>query len=152
MATRSSISIRNVDGTYTGIYCHWEGYLSNNGRILEQHYAAAAKRRQLMALGSLSILRPKIGKKHAFTNPHKRGTPEHEAWENRYKDWCTAYGRDRGDEGGAAVTTHTVLDLLDKLGQEYDYLWFNGRWHVRCYATGTQFVTLNEARQVEAED
>jgi hypothetical protein len=152
MATRSSISIRNEDGSYTGIYCHWDGYLSNNGRILEHHYANEDKIRQLMALGSLSSLRPEIGEKHPFDNPHKWGTPEHEAWENRYKDWCTAYGRDRGEKNVAAVTTHTVMDLLDKLGQEYDYLWFDGRWHVRFYATDTRFVTLDEAQQLEAED
>jgi hypothetical protein len=40
-------------------------------------------------------------------------------------------------------------DLLTKLGQEYDYLWEDGGWKVRCYATGTRFVTLDEAVQTE---
>ena len=85
MATRSSISIRNEDGTYTGIYAHWDGYLSNNGRILEQHYTNEEKIRQLMALGSLSSLRPEIGERQDFNQPTS-------------KDWCLAYGRDRGED------------------------------------------------------
>ena len=136
MATRSSISIRNEDGTYTGIYAHWDGYLSNNGRILEQHYTNEEKIRQLMALGSLSSLRPEIGERQDFNQPTS-------------KDWCLAYGRDRGEDDVAAITTHTVLDLLRELGQEYDYLWFDERWHVRFHATGDRFVTLEEARKLE---
>ena len=139
MATRGSISIRNEDGTYTGIYCHWDNYLSHTGRILEQHYADETKIRQLMALGSLSSLRPEIGERQDFNQPTS-------------KDWCLAYGRDRGERDQEAITTHTVLDLLDRLGQEYDYLWFDGCWHVRCYATDTRFVTLEEARRLQAEE
>ena len=65
------------------------------------------------------------------------------------KDWCLAYGRDRGEKDQEAITTHTVARLLGELGQEYDYLWFDGRWHVRFHATGDRFVTLDEARNLE---
>lgn len=33
MATRSRIGIENQDGTVTSVYCHWDGYPENNGRI-----------------------------------------------------------------------------------------------------------------------
>jgi hypothetical protein len=152
MATRSSISIRNEDGSYTGIYCHWDGYLSNNGRILAENYTSEDKIRQLLALGSISSLGAEIGEKHAFSNPNKYGSDEYRAWEEAHSNWCTAYGRDRGEKNTAAVTKRTVLELLDKIGQEYDYLWYDGKWHVRCYATGTRFVTLDEARAMQGED
>ena len=38
MATRSTIAVVNPDNTVTQIYCHWDGYLSHNGRILKESY------------------------------------------------------------------------------------------------------------------
>ena len=44
MATRSVIAvleakgIGGADDTIKAIYCHNDGYLSNNGKILDQHY------------------------------------------------------------------------------------------------------------------
>jgi len=151
MATRSSISIRNEDGSYTGIYCHWDGYLSYNGHILETAYTDEAKIRQLMELGDLSSLGTEIGEQHEFRNPHKLNSPEYQEWENRHSNWCTAFARDRGEKNTQADNYRTMQDLLGKLGQEYDYLWDGKGWSVRCYATGTRFVSLSEARRIEAE-
>lgn len=60
MSTNSSISMLNDDGTVTSIYCHWDGYLSYNGRILYDHYNDKEKVKQLIALGSLSSLREHV--------------------------------------------------------------------------------------------
>ena len=38
MSTRSNISIKRKDGTYDKIYCHSDGYLEYNGRILDTFY------------------------------------------------------------------------------------------------------------------
>lgn len=43
MSTRSMIGRLNDDGTITGIYCHFDGYLSHVGRILATHYTDPAK-------------------------------------------------------------------------------------------------------------
>ena len=56
MATRSTIAIKQNDGEYKQIYCHWDGYLSNNGLILLKNYDTPEKVRQLIWLGSLSSL------------------------------------------------------------------------------------------------
>lgn len=151
MGTRSSISIRNADGSYTGIYCHWDGYLSNNGRILREHYNTEEKIRQLMALGDVSSLKPEIGEKHPFDNPYRWNDPQHEAWEARYGNWCKAYGRDRGETGCESRTHPTLEALLAQIGQEYDYLWEGNGWHVRFYHTDG-FVTLDEAERLEKEE
>ncbi len=37
MSTRSRIAIENVDNTVTSIYCHFDGYVSHNGDILQNH-------------------------------------------------------------------------------------------------------------------
>lgn len=38
MSTRSTIAIENEDGTIKKVYCHFDGYLSHNGRILAEQY------------------------------------------------------------------------------------------------------------------
>lgn len=128
MATRSSISIRNEDGTYTGIYCHWDGYLECNGKILLEHYSDEAKIRELMSLGNISTLGTKVGSQ----NGSKRSSP----------DECYAYGRDIGEEDCGCITSATRSELLNTLGQEYNYVWENGRWLVSCSLTDYAFVDL----------
>lgn len=149
MATRSSISIRNADGSYTGIYCQYDGYLSGVGHTLEQHYTDEDRIRQLMALGNLSSLGAEIGERHEFDNPHRYSDPGYQEWQNRYGNWCTAYGRDRGERNQAARRRATLVALLSELSQEYDYLWDEGRWKVRCHATDNVFVDIDDARRLQ---
>ena len=66
MATRSRIGILNDDGTVDSIYCHWDGYLSHNGKILFEHYTDPAVVQELIALGDISSLGIDIGEKHPF--------------------------------------------------------------------------------------
>ena len=40
MSTNSTINIQNEDGTVDSIYCHWDGYLEFNGKLLQQHYTS----------------------------------------------------------------------------------------------------------------
>jgi NAD(P)H-flavin reductase len=55
MATRSKIAIENQDGTVTSIYCHWDGHVETNGKILFENYHLT-KTEQLIALGDISSL------------------------------------------------------------------------------------------------
>jgi hypothetical protein len=65
MGTRSRIGVMHGDKVKS-IYCHWDGYLDFNGRILQEHYDSS-KANHLVALGDLSSLRANIGEKHAFS-------------------------------------------------------------------------------------
>ena len=49
MSTRSNISIKRKDGTYDKIYCHSDGYLEYNGRILDTFYKDEQKICELRA-------------------------------------------------------------------------------------------------------
>jgi hypothetical protein len=60
MATRSNIAILNEDGTVTRAYAHWDGYPSNNGRLLISHYNDPAKVRALICAGDVMALEPTI--------------------------------------------------------------------------------------------
>ena len=120
MATRSTIAIQNEDGSVTGIYCHWDGYLSNNGRILQENYTDEESVRELIALGDLSSLGETIGSAHDFDN-----APLNE---------CNSYARDRGEKDVAARTEHNWRQFRAEHGQEYDYLFTPGKgWEVSTY-------------------
>lgn len=120
MGTRGTIAIQNEDGTVTGIYTHWDSYLSHNGRILQENYTDEAAVRELIALGDLSSLGETVGTKHDFNN-----APDGE---------CNAYGRDRGEKNIEARTEHNWRQFRAEYGQEYDYLFTPGQgWQVNTY-------------------
>ena len=56
MATRSTISIENSDGSINTVYAHWDGYISNNGVILQKYYNTREKVEKLIAGGGISSL------------------------------------------------------------------------------------------------
>lgn len=127
MATRSTIALEYADGQVDQIYCHWDGYLSNNGEILLKHYQDPFKVQQLMALGDLSSLRPELGEQHSFDARYEGGDVR--------EDWCTAYGRDRGEEGVTARRFRDFQDYADNHQyEEYEYcLRTDGYWYVSQY-------------------
>jgi hypothetical protein len=115
MATRSTISIQLGENKFKQIYCHWDGYLSNNGRLLLEHYNTRDKVEQLIALGDLSILAeilaPNEGEVHTFDKP--------------IKGVCVAYGRDRGEDYKQA----RELDSNNLQCEEYNYVFtLENKW------------------------
>jgi hypothetical protein len=143
MGTSSSICIRNRDGSYTGIYCNYDGYLEYNGKILLEHYSDEAKLHKLMKLGDLSFLGAEIGRKHPFNIP-EYGSPAYHAWKKKYHNWCNAYGRDRGETNCQCVTYPTLSEIMRNLGKDcdYHYVWENGNW--RYARHGGVFFDLKE--------
>ncbi len=120
MATRSTISIQNADGTIDSIYCHWDGYPSNNGALLLKHYNTEDKIRELISLGSLSSLhervKPTTGIQHSFDMPENGVT--------------VAYHRDRGE--ALQIGKYSCLAEYNHKGnrEEYNYIWKKGAWYV----------------------
>jgi hypothetical protein len=121
MATRSHIGVRNTDGTVDYIYCHWDGYPEHNGKILIDQYADMDKVNALMKLGDLSILGYEIGEKQDFDD---RSTHN--------RNWCLAYGRDRGRQDVSVKTTQFV-DLLKDDNVDYVYVFDGDYWE--CFDT-----------------
>lgn len=56
MGTRSNIGIEWENGDIFYIYCHWDGYPSNNGEILFNHYTSKEDVTELISLGDISFL------------------------------------------------------------------------------------------------
>jgi hypothetical protein len=56
MATRSTIAIQNLDGTINQVYCHCDGYLSNNGVLLHKFYNTRELVENLISKGGIFSL------------------------------------------------------------------------------------------------
>ena len=128
MGTRSRIAVMH-GSVCKSVYCHWDGYLDHNGRILQEYYDSA-KANNLVALGDLSSLRPNIGEKHAFS---KLEVPmDGEAYDKLYGDMTTFYGRDRGEEGCDFKVAHSFDEFLEQVnycGAEYYCVMKDGVWY-----------------------
>ena len=155
MATRSTIALEFADGTVEQVYCHWDGYLEHNGKILQEHYSNPFKLKQLIQLGALSSLSTEIGEKHSFDNPGKYGSPEYVKYREETEHMCLFYARDRGEE----LVKHSFKDFEDYVKnvqrEEYNYILrnINGQatWFVEYYACEGGWVTLEEAFEIKEE-
>ena len=156
MGTRSRIGVMHGDKVKS-IYCHWDGYLEHNGAILQEHYDSA-KANQLVALGDLSSLRANIGEKHAFSQ-FELPADEVEAFKALTENWCTFYGRDRGEKGVEFKVAQTFDEFLEQCynsGAEYYYIMKDGVWY--CGDTygssplSTKLTALADALQAETVD
>ena len=145
MATRSTIALEFADGTIGQVYCHWDGYLAHNGKMLQEYYSNPFILRDLIDLGSLSSLHPQIGTKHPFSMFEANMTQDEYA--NLYRDMTTFYGRDRG-EGQSDATYFKDYEhfLVDGQEEEYDYILrnVNGKptWFVSDHGGDFRFLTL----------
>lgn len=126
MGTRSAIAMKTEDGIRS-IYCHWDGYVDHNGRILKEFYSTDDKVQALLDLGDLSSLRQEIGEPHTFDR--HQAEPELDMFDN----WCLAYGRDRGETDVEAKTFDDVKTWVESMASswcEYFYLWDGRDWIV----------------------
>ena len=57
MGTRSRIGYELPDHSVVSVYCHWDGYVEYNGKILVEHYLNRDDVKKLIDGGSMSSLR-----------------------------------------------------------------------------------------------
>jgi hypothetical protein len=146
MATRSTIALEFADGTVQQVYCHWDGYLSNNGKLLLENYSNPFTLRELIDLGDISSLRTTIGTKHAFSQFETKMSSED--YDKLYGEMTTFYGRDRGETGTGAKSFKDFADYKENFcHEEYAYiLRKDGNWYVKQYSK--DFELLKEALEV----
>ena len=121
MATRSTIALEYANGQVDQVYCHWDGYLDNNGKLLRDNYQDPFKVQMLMDLGDISSLGSEVGSKHDFDDR---------------SDDTTFYGRDRGETGTEAKRFANFEDYkANHQYEEYEYiLRADGNWYVSQYS------------------
>lgn len=149
MGTRSTIALEFADGTVGQIYCHWDGYLEHNGKILQSYYTDPFKLRNLIDQGDLSSLGTQIGEKHPFSPHFDEGS---KIAYNAAKEagYCTFYGRDRGEQDVGARYFKSFEDYrANHQYEEYEYILRpDGRWYVADHSD--TYVPLAEALIAEA--
>lgn len=131
MSTNSSITILTqgpIADEYKSVYCHYDGYLSYNGAILNEHYNTAEKVEELISHGDMSILGEKID-----PDPSR----EH-SFDKRQDDVCVFYHRDRGEkwESVKPLEVFSEKECYIKNEQEYNYLFKDGKWYWRQWCEG----------------
>jgi len=129
MATRSLIAVVHGNN-YKTVYCHWDGYLSHNGRILQEHYDSP-KANNLVALGNVSSLQPNIGEKHPFSQFDTDMSAKE--FEEKYGNMTTFYGRDREEEGQEFITHTSKESLIEHFNEswsEFAYIMKDDTWYV----------------------
>lgn len=137
MGTRSCIAVQHGD-VIKAIYCHWDGYLEHNGRILHEHYTSE-RANYLVALGDLSSLQMLM---EPSDSEHSAARPE--------PDVCVFRGRDFGEKDCEFQTFDNIAEVMESYdGCEYFYLMRNGQWWV---SEGVAFEPLSTALANLEED
>lgn len=70
MATRSTIALEYADGRIGQVYCHWDGYLHNNGQILQTHWSDPRQLQQLIDRGGMSVLGHDLARCEFYDREH----------------------------------------------------------------------------------
>jgi hypothetical protein len=127
MGTRSTIALEYADGTVGQIYCHWDGYLSNNGKILLNYYQDPYKVRELLDNGDMSSLDTDV-------------------------DSCTFY-KERGEDCPQSMFKDFADYVANHQYEEYEYiLRKDGNWYVADHSD--RYMLLADAianELIEAE-
>jgi len=145
MGTRSTIALEYADGTVEQVYCHWDGYLSHNGLILQEHYSDPFKLQELIEQGSISSLGNVIGKKHPFSS-HTSAADKVEYEAAREAGYTTFHARDRGESLTVEKFENFAEYVENHQYEEFEYILRNvdgkATWFVDC---GEGYVTLESA-------
>lgn len=115
MATRSLIAYQDpTTKEYHSVYCHWDGYVSFNGQILEKAYNNLEVVQKLISKGDISTLynhRQDDGVLYAPLHYH--------AW--RDESWDTVKPKVTSD-------LKSLFELANNSWAEYLYVFTDGKW------------------------
>lgn len=141
MGTHSSITVKMTDGSFKSVYCHFDGYLDHNGKMLAGHYNSQERAEALVEHGDMSSLYERCDK------------PDGHTFDGRVEGYTVYYGRDRGEVGTDARTGATAEESNKGNGQEFDYLWDGEKWLVSSgYFNQGKVLPLADAMELEQDD
>lgn len=114
MGTSSRITVKCMDGKYRSVYCHYDGYVNHNGKMLVTHYNSQELAEKLVAGGGMSSLDKLCDavEGHSFTTP--------------MEGYTVYYCRDRGEELDIIVQDH--LHGIPR--EDYNYMWDGEKWMI----------------------
>ena len=107
MGTRSRVAVMHGT-TCKSVYCHYDGYLSYTGEILNRHYDSALAN-ELVARGDNSGVKETLAEMNFYAA--------------------------QGDERAEWMVSHTFEEFLEQVqgnGCEYYYVMRDGVWYAGC--------------------
>ena len=136
MSTRSEIAIEKKDGSINSIYCHSDGYIENNGYLLNKHYKSYDLALSIIKENDCSVLGSSI-KESRFYNTWRNEETELKKFRNE-KNFMLSFNND--------------------IFAEYIYLFKNDKWYVselkiidnpkdnysHCVSYHTKFILLDD--------
>lgn len=132
MGTRSRIGIEMPDHSVVSVYCHWDGYVENNGRILVEHYQNREDVQELIDGGSMSSLRTTHTWESSALRDENGKIIEDDAgcWSYSHtREPQPLYHSERGEENEPDYTSFDEFVSGKLGGEEYAYLFdLNGNW------------------------
>lgn len=136
MSTHSVVGVMHGDKC-KAVYCHWDGGLNYNGKMLFKNYDSP-KANHLVSLGSISSLERSVA---ASNESHSFDTPE--------KGVTVFYGRDRGDTGQEFQVFHSDQEMFEYYDVDYYYVMRDGVWYFSNGFHG--WMTLESALETANE-
>ena len=132
MGTRSRIGIQLKDKSVLSVYCHWDGYPSFNGRVLNEFYNTPEKVANLINGGNISSLHTNAG------------------WNNETLDENgPLHYTSRGESivNNAPIIHDSLMDFIEN-GEEFGYVFTSAGW--TCYDTKTWSDTYKQQVAIPA--
>ena len=127
MSTRSYIGELYKDGSILFTYCHFDGYPEHHLPILNEYYDTHEKVQELLALGRISVLAPRVvpnpDENHSFAHP--------------VKGIVITYHRDRGEEletcTACTARSRKEFEEYVKKNVDFGYLFEESTGNWICY-------------------
>jgi hypothetical protein len=135
MSTNSTIAVEGTDSKVSMVYCHWDGYIEHNGKILKESYSSVRRLSKLINGGALSLLGNEINPSsstHTFDNPEE--------------DVCVFYRRDRNETDLMDKKVYNSFEEYTKSTyfHEFNYIFRDGKWFVYKLEYGKSAVVFEE--------
>ena len=155
MSTRAMVGIHNSDDTITYIYNHYDGYPTEVGLTLYQHYKPEKRVRELIAFGNTRRVEPvpfdMIGRLADTMETYRLGLMQR-IGETAYKQLSDVY-MEPLDGGAETVDNVTFFERLLDVGIDWLYMFDPtstpaSRWHVK--SAGRAWIALPDAVRLYA--
>lgn len=118
MSTNSTISYVREDGLFVSIYCHWDGYLSHNGKILFDNVTTQEHVEYIVNRGDMSSI--DVDDNGLIVCDYY-ADKEYETFENNKPS----------------------VDCKMNKSQEYNYIFKDGEWYM-CRKGSDTLIELTE--------
>jgi hypothetical protein len=130
MGTRCLIGMRTSSG-YDLVYCHYDGYPSFVGTILQKYYKKESKVRALINLGDMTSLGAFLGTKKTIDNDFHFIGVDIYGEPCQIRKYVKDYGRSSNKEEVIVTHVNTLYAVISQMHMqccEYVYIYEGGAW------------------------